>query len=98
MPGLHTITVPSPTGQGVSIATINYDSTGIFIANVTDANGNIRSYTIVDATHTQVTIKNSAGVTVYSYTSGFDAQMRMVTQAVGVNNALTRTVHYSDAN
>ena len=99
--GLHTITVPSPTGQGASVSTLNYDSSGIFIANVTDANGNVRSYTIVDSTHTQVSIKNSTGATVYTYTSGFDPQMRMITQAVGPydpNKTPILTIHYSDAN
>ncbi len=83
LPALHTITVPSPTGSGVSIATINYD--GVFVANIVDSNGKTRTYTQIDANDTLVTVTNKKYDVVYSYAVGFDSQMRMSYRTDGTN-------------
>ena len=96
VPLLQKITLPSPTGTGTSTATIFYK--GYFVDHVQDGNGNTRYYTVVDALHTKVTVKDAAGNSVYIYTSGFDPQSREVSRAVGPNSVTVTTTHYSDAN
>ena len=74
VPMLHTITIPSSTGAGTATATINYSNLGA-VSSIVDANGNVRSYTAVDANHSKVTIKDAAGSIAYAYTAGFDMNM-----------------------
>lgn len=80
---LHTITVPSPTGKGVSTASINYN--GFFVGSLTDGNGNTRSYTAVDANDTLVTVTDPHNNIVTSYTVNFDSMMRMISRTDGTN-------------
>src|SRR5579884_1868676 len=95
---LNTITVPSPTGTGNSTATINYDSTTNYVTSVVDANGNSRNYTVVDANHTKVTIKDTHGAVVYSYTVGFDNNMDIISVTDGTNSTVVWSAVYSDPN
>jgi RHS repeat-associated protein len=97
VPFLHTITVPSPTGSGTSTATINYDPATDFVSSLVDANGNTTSFTIVDGTHTGVTIQDPLGATVYSYTLGFDNGMNPTTVTDGSNVTVVNDQAYADA-
>ncbi len=97
VPFLHTITVPSPTGTGSSTATINYTANTDYVSSLVDANGNSRNYTAVDANHTQVTIKDSAGNTAYTYTAGFDSNMSQTTVTNGAGTIISSAT-YSDPN
>jgi RHS repeat-associated protein len=67
---LNTISVPSPTGNGNSTATINYDSVGK-VTSLVDANGNQRVYTYNSGT-TQVQVKDSANNVALSWTQKFN--------------------------
>ncbi len=89
---LHTITVPSPTGRGVSTATINYS--GFFVGNITDGNGNTRTYTAIDGNDTMVTVTDAKNNIVTSYTVNFDNQMRFVSQTDGTNQTLIHQATY----
>ena len=91
---LHTITVPSPTGTGSSTATINYIPYTCYVSSLVDANGNSRSYTSVDSIHTKVTVQTAKGVTVYSYTAGFNTNMSETTRTNGAG-AVLYTKNYS---
>jgi RHS repeat-associated protein len=92
IPVLHTITVPSPTGRGVSTATINYN--GVYVGSITDANGNTTTYTQVDYSDTRVTITDPRGKVAYSYTVNFDAQMRTISRTDGTNQTLVYQAAY----
>ena len=98
-PFLHTISVPSPTGTGMSTATINYTTaTGApYVASLVDANGNTRTYTQVNGLNTQVTVTNPSGQTVYSYTGTFDNNMSDVAVTDGTGQLYSQAV-YSDPN
>ena len=95
---LHTITVPSPTGSGTQTATINYGDSEL-VSSIVDANGNkhLYNFNAGDANHTQVTVQNASGSTVYSYTAGYNADMSMASRTDGVGNA-TYTVNAFDPN
>ena len=90
---LHTITVPSPTGSGTQMATINYGDDQL-VSSIVDANGNTHLYNFNagDANHTQVTVQNASGSTVYSYKAGYNADMSMASRTDGAGNA-TYTVN-----
>jgi YD repeat-containing protein len=92
MLGLHTITVPAPTGKGTATATINYS--GLYVGNLVDANGNTRTYTPLDANDTQVTVTDRTGKVAYSYTVGFDAQMRTTYRTDGTGQTQTYQASY----
>jgi YD repeat-containing protein len=94
---LHTITVPSPAGTGTSTATINYTSVSDFVSSLVDAHGNSRNYSVVDGTHTQVTLKDSHANTVFAWTVGFDSHMHPGSVTDGAGNSLG-TAAYSDPN
>jgi RHS repeat-associated protein len=97
---ISAIAVPSPTGTGTSTTSFVY-TTGNFggiCTSQTDPNGNQRSYTAIDASHTRTTIKNSAGTTVYSYTVGFDANGNTTTVTDGTNSTIVHTFTYVDPN
>lgn len=87
MPFLHTLTVPSPTGTGTQTATINYLPNICTVSSLVDANGNTRSYSQPDASHTQVTVKDPQGNVVYRYTAGYDMNMSQTTKTNGAVNA-----------
>lgn len=78
---LGSISVPSPVGNGMSTATLQYDSGTGFITKTTDANGNTHNYSATDwngsanANRTTVKVKNAAGTLVRQYTVGFDSLM-----------------------
>jgi RHS repeat-associated protein len=96
VPFLHTISVPSPTGTGMSTATINYQPNTCYVSSIVDANGNSRSYTVVDASHTKVSIRNALGQVVYSYTAGFDSNMSLTSLTDGTNTTLIHQEQYAD--
>ena len=52
---LKTITVPSPTGTGTSTTTFNYEDYTIFVSSIVDANGNVTSFSQVNADGTPYT-------------------------------------------
>ena len=84
---LHTITVPSPTGTGTATATINYLPSYCTVSSLVDANGNVRSYSQPDQSHTQVTVKDAQGNITYRYTGGYDMNMSGTTLTNGAVNA-----------
>jgi RHS repeat-associated protein len=90
---LNTITVPSPTGTGYSIATINYDSLGR-VSSLVDANGNQRVYTYNSGT-TQVQVKDSANNVALAWTQKFNTN-GLDTGTTDATNHST-TVAYTDA-
>ncbi len=55
VPFLHTCSVPSPTGAGVSTTTWNYDPSTDFVQSETDGNGNETDYQAADANGNPVT-------------------------------------------
>jgi RHS repeat-associated protein len=91
---LSTISVPSPTGNGNSTATINYDSIGR-VSSLVDANGNQRVYTYNSGT-TLVQVKDSANNVVLSWTQKFSTS-RLDTGITDATNHST-TMAYGDAN
>lgn len=95
LPVLHTITVPSPTGNGVSTATINYDTNSAYVSSLVDANGNSRSYSSVDYLHERVTVANPQGNSAYTYVAGFDNNMSQ-TDATDGAGRLVSSALYSD--
>ena len=97
IPMLSSITVPSPTGTGTATATINYKPTDMTVSSLVDANSNTRTYSIVDANHTKVTITNSSGVTVGSYIAGFDNTMSATTMTDGKGNIVSSTSYASSS-
>jgi len=102
---LHTVSVPSPTGGGISTRTINYDPNTLFVSSYVDANGNAHNYTSVDVTgataspsnFTNVAIANPQGHAVYSYTVGFDSNMNTTTTTDG-SGTVVSTLTFSDPN
>lgn len=98
VPFLHTIGVPSPTGTGTATSTINYEPYTCYVTNIVDANGNTRTYTVVDANHTKVTVTNPQQATVYSYTAGFDNNMSGTSLTDGSNTTAFRSKVYADPN
>ena len=97
LPFLHTISAPSPTGSGLSTATINYDPATLYVTSLVDANGNTHTLTVIDGTHTQVTVTNALNQVDYSYTGNFNNDMSDVAETDGGNNILY-TNTYSDPN
>ncbi|MES2462005.1 MAG: RHS repeat-associated core domain-containing protein [Armatimonadota bacterium] len=96
-PFLHTITVPSPTGTGTSSSTINYDPSSLYVTSLVDANGNTHTFTVVNGTHTKVTVTNPQSQVEFSYTGQFNNEMSAVSKTDGNNNVLyTKT--YGDPN
>lgn len=89
---LKTISAPSPTGTGVSTATIFYDNRGRVETSV-DANG-IQRWVTYGAGSSQVQVKTPAGVTVMSWTQKFSASGRD-TGTVDADNKST-SVEYND--
>jgi YD repeat-containing protein len=72
-PLLHTVSVPSPTGNGMSTATLEFNE-GKLIAHI-DANGNQHVYTY-GPTGTLVQIKDATGKIVSFWTQNIDARGR----------------------
>ena len=83
VPYLTSTTVPSPTGAGTATSTVTYNTSTAAVARETDANGNDRVYTPVNASgqaasngsYTMVQYYNSAASMQYQYTVGFDSSM-----------------------
>jgi RHS repeat-associated protein len=104
IPFLHMLSVPSPTGTGLSTATINYASTSL-VASLVDGNGNIRAYTSTDANgnpsypspYTQVTVSTPGGQVDYSYIVGTNGSMLQSSSTNGAGQLLSTAV-YSDPN
>jgi RHS repeat-associated protein len=90
---LNTITVPSPTGNGNSTATINYSSVGKVTSTV-DANGNQRVYTY-NSGNTQVQVKDPANNVALSWTQKFNSN-NLGTGATDAANHST-TIAYNDS-
>ena len=83
VPGLASITVPSPTGTGTSVSHIVYDRNGIYVATTVDANGMKRTYSPTQTYATQVTVRDPLGHTVYRYSVTFDAHLRELMRTDG---------------
>jgi RHS repeat-associated protein len=105
VPFLTDISVPSPTGTGLSTSSFSYDaSTGQLISR-TDGNGNTRTYESVDSNgnpnqyglFTKVTVTNASDQTVYTFTSGYDNNMNETSLTNGAG-ALLFTNVFSDPN
>jgi RHS repeat-associated protein len=93
VPFLTEIHVPSPAGGTESVAKIEYEPNTCYVRKLTDGNKNTTEFTPVMASptepfpsRTKVTIKNSGGTVVYSYTAGFDASMNETTLTDGTND------------
>ncbi|MHB8723739.1 MAG: DUF6531 domain-containing protein, partial [Steroidobacteraceae bacterium] len=95
---LHTISVPSPTGSGMSTETINYDTYEGLLTGVADANGNTISFSGgTTSNETKVTYANSLSVNEYQFTVAYDAHM----DETALYNAAGSQVYsavYSDQN
>ncbi|BDI34177.1 hypothetical protein CCAX7_62280 [Capsulimonas corticalis] len=96
-PMLHTITVPSPTGVGVSTSTINYNDQPATVSSTVDGNGNMTAYTPDNLNHTRVTTYNPLGQAIYSYVYGFDNNMSLTTKTDGAGTVVYAAA-YSDPN
>jgi YD repeat-containing protein len=83
---MDSITVPSPTGSGVSTALIGYTD-GKVAAHV-DANGNQRCYTYTPG-HTRVEVKEPDGKVVTFFIQNLDSLGRNI----GTTNAAGATTH-----
>ncbi len=109
IPFLHSITVPTPSSanpasgtlsagmSGTSSSYINYSPNTCYVSSLVDGNSNTRTYTVVDGTHTKVTVTNAQGQTVFSNTSGFDSYMSKQAETDG-NNTPTYQVLSWDPN
>jgi RHS repeat-associated protein len=98
IPLLHTISVPSPTGNGMATATINYQPNTDYVSSRVDANGNTVTYTVVDGNHTKVSYLNPQGQVVFSQTRGFDNNMSATTETDGTNQTVIEAFTYADPN
>lgn len=97
IPFLHSITVPTPSSTnpasgtlsagmvGTSSSYINYSPNTCYVSSLVDGNGNTRTYTVVDGTHTKVTVTNAQNQTIFSNTSGFDSRMSKQSETDGNN-------------
>jgi len=102
---LHTITVPSPTGSGLSTATINYDPVTDFVSSIVDANGNQKIFTSVSANgasaypsnYTKTVVKDVHNNTVYTNTAGYDTNMSQTSRTDGAGRIVSSAV-FSDPN
>jgi len=98
---LHTISVPSPAGGGVtSTAMINYDAQG-YVSSLVDGNGNTRTYTSDTGYNgnpnlIHVTVSN-ASVTAYTYSITYDANMSETSEMDGTGQVVYKAV-YADPN
>jgi RHS repeat-associated protein len=90
VPFLTNITVPSPTGSGTSTSTITYSPSTLVVTKLTDANGNMHQYVVVDSTHTKVSVYSPTNVLVYCYTVGFDSSMN-TTEMKDATGAIAQT-------
>ncbi len=97
VPFLHTLTVPSPTGSGVSTATINYQSDTDYVTSTVDPNGNVTAYSAVDGSDTKWTVTDAHGNLLYSSTSGFDQNMNTTGTTDGAGRSTTSST-YADPN
>ena len=106
---LHTITVPSPTGSGVSITTINNDRYTNLVSSIVDANGYVHTYISVafsgisDGSNTTLVkvsdkpLSDSSATVFYSYTAGYDQNMSQTLRTDGQGAVVSATT-YSDPN
>ena len=94
---ITSITEPSPTGSGNAVTTFVYDATTGVVLYQTDALGNKREYTAVNAATTRVTVKDPGGTVVNGYQVTFDSQLRELTRTDGTNSTIISTLVYGDA-
>lgn len=106
---LNSITVPTPSSAnpasgtlsagmaGTSSSYINYSPNTCYVSSLVDGNNNTRTYTVVDGTHTKVTVTNAQGQAVFSGTSGFSGNMSKQGETDG-NNASVYQVLSWDPN
>ncbi len=106
VPFLHTCSVPSPTGSGVSTYTWNYDATTDFVQSEIDGNGNETDYQSADANgnpttgqtnSTLVTVKDARGNVAYKSLHGYNPDMSATAVTDGAGQAVS-TPSYSDPN
>ncbi len=106
VPFLHTCSVPSPTGAGVSTTTWNYDPSTDFVQSETDGNGNETDYQAADANGnpvgglsaaTLVTVKDAQGNVAYKSLHGYNPDMSATAVTDGAGQAVS-TPSYSDPN
>jgi len=104
VPFLHTISVPSPTGTGMSTATINYSSIGE-VTDLVDANGNrtvlspasVGGVAQPNSARVQILGPSPSTTVVKQYDLYFDAQMNP-TKRVDAAGHTVWTKSYSDSN
>ncbi len=106
IPFLHSITVPAPSSanpasgtlsagmSGTSSSYINYSPNTCYVSSLVDGNSNTRTYTVVDGTHTKVTVTNAQGQTVFSNTSGFGAGMSKQAETDGNNTPVYQVLQW----
>ncbi|MGI8922788.1 MAG: RHS repeat-associated core domain-containing protein [Fimbriimonadales bacterium] len=97
VPYLKTISVPSPTGTGMSTATINYSTQTGYVTSTVDANGNQRIYEAPDPNKTKVVIKDSLNTVVHQYSAEFNSNMAASKRFDAADRLLVEYV-YSDPN
>ncbi|MBL8086477.1 MAG: hypothetical protein JNM85_00210, partial [Chthonomonas sp.] len=97
VPTLKTISVPSPTGLGLSTATINYDADGL-VSSLVDANGNTTE--IVNdpsINRAEIRVKDSSGTVVEKRYLDFDAKMNL-TQVLDASGNVVSTKTFGGTN
>ena len=100
---LHTISIPSSSGTGISTATINYDGQA-FVSSLVDGNGNTRTYSSYGPSNgvsgnygTQVTVTDAGSHLVYSYAARYGSNMN-VTALLNAQGVVTQQYVYADPN
>lgn len=91
---LNSITVPSPTGSGTATATIHYEDYTGFVTSLVDANGNVTSYSQVNADGTPfITDPNDP-----NYNPDATSNHTKVTVADALGNVVYSTIAGFDQN
>lgn len=102
IPYLHTISVPSATGNGMSTATINYNSIGE-VSSTVDGNGNKTTYSPAMVNGAPqgdsglVQVYNPSGTLVLEYSKYFNSGMSQ-TKEVNASGQTVWTEGYADPN
>ncbi len=99
-PFLSSITTPSPSSANATVtASIYYDPNDSgAVSYISDGNGYKRVYTVVDGSHTKVTVEKSDGSPVTSYTVGFDGNMSETSRTDGTNTTQVYQATFNDPN
>jgi len=91
---LSQVTVPSPTGAGTTVNTINYNPTTYKVSSLVDGNGN-KTVLTYNANATLIEIKTPSNVVERSWTANFDSLNRDTGTTDALNNSTV--LQYNDS-